>query len=380
MKIWKLNLYALCLCTALTLACTPEEEENTSPDKPDTEIPEVPDRPDVPDVPEEPDPDIPEEDGGNSGKPETGGGEVTPPDEPADYTEQAKVIETRDFTKSINLSAYQMIDADGIPIDHPFGIAGWNHVKEGSNYNLTSFMFDKNNEHDHWLITEGFYIAHDYPKVIITWTMQSDYFPESYEVYLSSSPNKESFTKLIYSGIQEPGETQADYLLEGYEGQTIYLAFRHNTPGETKWTLSLKNLTISSFPYDKQDLVADKLWLSYPKFLPASSNVATGTVYPAGVELNVSVAIKNIGIWIKGENLSVTYDYDGTKVTEEIPNVYLSHGETYVYTFNRKLTTQAKDDEPLRPVSVTVKPLPNEVRVKKNSRYIEISHLTADPH
>lgn len=367
MKKRSLLMYTLCVCTALVLGCTPDEVEGTSPDGPNVEEPDVPVPPPTPDEPDEPT--IPDDDEGSSGKP----GE----DEPADYTEQSKEIVVRDFQNKKdgwNLSDYQMIDADGLDGNNSY-VQTWHEERTG----LSSSMFDKDHDHDHWLITEGFRI--DYPKVVVSWTLLAEVFEEWYEVYVSTSPDKNSFTKLIYSDKLKAGRIDSrtvDRILDGYQGQTIYLAFRHNTSAAQKMTLTLEKLTIYSFPYDEKDLVAEKMWLTYPESVGEDVNVSTGTTYFPGLKLNASIAIKNLGLGLRGEDLHVSYEYGGKKVSEVIPNLYLPQGEIYVHQFSEQLL--AEDTENTKSATVTVQPLSGETRVTANSRHIPLNYLSGDPH
>lgn len=398
MQIRKTAIYTLLLCVILLLACSPDKEEKLSPDQPEIEQPDVPV---IPPAEEEPEtPPIPDDDGGTSGKPEdnssTEPGDTpstqpddtpstqpddNPPTDPGDYTENSKVLYERDFTTHIDLSNYQMINADGLSIDNPVYVANWHQNINGSVVSLSSYMYDTSHKHDHWLITEGFYI--NAPKVIISWNMMAELFDEHYEVYISTSREKDSFTKKIFAaklrGGRDVPEREVDYLLEGYEGKTIYLAFRHHTPGEKKFILTLNKLTISTFPYDKTDLQTDKVWLTYPDNLASNQNLSTGTVYPPGLKLKVSMAIKNLGTGIRDGQLTVSYHYEGKEISETISDVYLTHGATYVHTFKEKLLTKPTPLNSPQPVTVTVKPLPGEVRLKANSRYIKLTLLDGDP-
>lgn len=371
-------LYAtLCLCVTMFLACDPDEKENTSPDNPDIEKPIGPDKPNTPD---EPDPDIPGEDGGNSGKPGEGGNV----DEPADYTEESRVLYTRDFTKAdMNLSAYQMIDVDGVDISSIYYKSGWQLFQVtsgGSEASLLSHM-DADHEHDHWLITEGFYLDNSTSKAILSWKMYADFYEESYEVYISTSPEKETFVDKIYSGTVPEGDhsqQQEEALLDGYQGKTIYIAFRHNTSGKEKWNLTLLDLKIVTFPYDDADLQVGKLWLTYPNFVETGSTRSTGTVYSPGLNLNVNMAITNLGLGLRNATLTFSYEYDGEVIAEDVSGVYLLNGETYVHTFKKKLLTK-EGATTIRPVTALVKPLIGETRIKKNSRYVDMTHLKGDP-
>lgn len=398
MKIRKTAIYTFFLCVMLLLACNPDKEEKLTPDQPEIEQPDVPV---IPPVEEEPEtPSIPDDDGGTAGKP--GDTPSTKPDDnpstapddnpstkpddnlptdPGDYTESSKVLYERDFTTNVDLRNYQMINADGISINSPVHVGNWHQNINGTNASLSSYMYDPANDHDHWLITEGVYIH--VPKVIIAWDMMAELYEEDYEVYISTSREKDSFTERIFAGSLQGGrdipERQVDYLLEGYEGKTIYLAFRHCTRREKKYILTLNKLTISSFPYDKADLQTDKVWLTYPDYLASNQNLATGTTYPPGLKLKVSMAIKNLGTGIKDGQLTVSYNYQGKEVTETISDVYLMHGATYVHTFKEKLLTTSASPNTLQPVTATVKPLLGEVRLKANSRYIKLTLLNGNP-
>lgn len=384
MKMRKFLYVTLCLCVTMLLACNPDEKENTSPDNPDVENPDNPNNPDTPDRPDRPSgpaPIIPEDDGGSYGTP---GGDI---DEPGDNTEEAKVLYERDFTKvGVDLSAYQMIDVDGVEIVSPAYESGWSFWAPSSSVSqriLLSFMGSPKDEHDHWLITEGFYLDNSTSKAILSWKMSTGYYDESYEVYISTSPDKASFVEKVYDGIAPhiaDGDSEhLDILLDKYQGQTIYIAFRHNTPSaKNRWTLILESLKIVTFPYDDVDLQTDKLWLTYPNFVVKGSTLTTGRTYPPELELNVNMAVKNFGLGLRNETLTFSYKYDDEVIIEEVPGISLPNGETYVHTFKKKLMT--KDGAAtIRPISVSVKPLTGETRIKKNSRYVDITHLKGDP-
>lgn len=371
-------MYTLCICTALVLGCTPAEVDEPNPDGPNVEEPDVP----LPPTPDgDPDqPVIPDDDDGNSGK---------PGDESDEYMEEQVEIYAQTFNFQLNPNfdleseGFQMIDADGLDD----GLSSYTWRKDGKN--LSSTMYDTNNIHNHWLITKGFDIKH--PKVIVSWKMLAEGMEENYEVYVSTSPDRNSFpiasenssAELIYSTRLTPGHNKTqtvDWLLEGYQGKTIYLAFRHYKEVSAKaLTLTLEKLSILSLPYDNVDLISDKMWLTYPKYVSARENVSTGTTYFPGIELKVSVAIKNLGVGLRSQDLSVSYEYGGQKISELIHDVYLPHGETYVHQFNKHFLTQKKAENN-QTVVVSVKPLSGEMRVKSNSRFVIMNYLLADPH
>ena len=345
----KIALYALCMCSLLTLSCSPDEIANTAPDGPKTEVPDS----DEPEEPEEP--------------------------------EEQVVLYERDFTKEIDLTDYQMINADGIEIESPFYTGNWYQSNTGGTISLSSYIYDPENQHDHWLITEGFYI--DKPKVIVAWSMVAEYRDESYEVYISTSPDKESFTNKIFAGVlprwtpelEKNNIGKAEKLLEGYKGKTIYLAFRHNTPDKKGFLLTLKKLKISSFPYNNEDLTTEKVWLTYPDFLPAGKNTDTGTVYPPGVKLNVSMEVKNLGTGIRDGELKLTCKYGDNEITETVEGVYLPQGDTLIYTFKKPLSTVAAPSGNTPHITATVHPLPGEIQVQNNSQDVILTLLNGDP-
>lgn len=354
MKISKIAMCIVCLCSILTLACSTDEITEKVPDEPKTD---------------EPDP----------GKPEPGDPE---PGEP----EPQVILYERDFTTEIDLKDYQMINADGIEINNPIYTGNWYQSPYGGSISLSSYLYDTANQHDHWLITEGFYI--DKPKVIIAWHMVAEYRDESYEVYLSTSPDKNSFTDKIFAGelprwtpeMEKNDKGRVEYLLDGYKGKTIYVAFRHNTPVNKGFLLTLKKLTITSFSHDKEDLATNKIWLTYPDFLPSGKNSDTGTTYPPNTQLNVSMEVKNLGTEIRNGELELTYKYGEKEISETAKGVYLPHDGTFVHTFSQPLLLAAESPNNNSPLlTATVRSLPGEIRVDNNTSHIELTLLNRDP-
>lgn len=370
----------LTFCIAFSMTCCSPAEVDDKPGGGETEEPEKPEEPappKEPEFPQTPDPDL--------------------PDNP---------IEERfscDFTATAMPQGYQTINANNLEVvqpstakipmpmdpDDPTAVPdlrpfvlhpgyenstqpNWHsyQLKDGK-YALTSYACDgkKNTKADNWLITTGIDISSS--KALIQWKMCAavdfDFpYPEFYEVYISTSPELSSFTTtgaLIYKNetyhnhIGNDQINKVDYLLEGYKDKTIYLAFRHTSPGAEKIGITLHKLTVSDFLLDEVDVEASQAncwWDCKPAKV-------TGVNYPIGAELTPEITILNQGYHLEKTTFKVSYTYAGKTVTETTPAVSVKQGKTYSYQFKEKLVYNGEPG-----FTVTVYPLPGETRLYSN--------------
>jgi hypothetical protein len=147
-------------------------------------------------------------------------------------------ILSEDFQSGIPVS-FTLVDNDGLTPDAAVAeyTAAWISVVDPEdNMNMvagsTSF-FDPTGEADRWLITPQLVLG-TYGNSI-TWDAKSHdaSFPDDYLIMVSTSTaDVSSFTDTIGLIQQEYAEwtsRSVDLSAEGYNGQTIYIAFRNNT-------------------------------------------------------------------------------------------------------------------------------------------------------
>lgn len=389
------SLLTLCLVCSLA-GCSPADsgdkpgDETETPDVPPLTPPDDPDKdPSNPGDPGDPDPGDP-----NPGEP--GPGEPGTPDNPdnpgtpvtpdPDLPENP-IVEffSRNFVTLPTPDDYQMINANGLQVVQPAVVGipfyegyentargNWySYSLKGGKYALASYACDTNEgtSADNWLITEG--IKVDYDRVLLYWKLCStnEGLPQSYEVYLSTSPSLSDFkasqpihqaNNIYIDHLGNDYINNVKYMIDGYKGKTIYLAFRHTTSGKYKIGVTLAKLSASSFQLDMRDLEVTSMrcwWDSKP------TNV-TGMAYPIGAELTAELTIKNAGYDFEEMPLTVSYEYDGKTVAETTEPVSLKQGATYKYQFKKTFTYTDSSGSLL----VKVAPLPGETRLYANSR------------
>ena len=103
--------------------------------------------------------------------------------------------------------------------------SGWSHTGSSSIY---SYAY--NSAQDNYLITPAIEVPADGQTSFSWWALKNSSASPHYEVYVSTSPDIADFGESVFS--EEPGYgvfQQYSIDLDNWAGQTVYVAFRHNS-------------------------------------------------------------------------------------------------------------------------------------------------------
>jgi thiol-disulfide isomerase/thioredoxin len=176
---------------------------------------------------------------------------------------------------------------------------------------------------DNWLITPAVEIAD--AGTLFTWDAGSidANYPDGYRVVVSTTGNEiANFTDELFSIVGEPAGvlTRRGVNLDDYVGQTIYIAFHHNSTDE--FLLVIDNVSVVQLrDYD----IAANADLSYYRF---------GDM---GTDNPISVSITNAGSQVI-TSLDASYEINGNTVTETFDGLNLAALETTTLTFTENYT------------------------------------------
>ncbi len=174
---------------------------------------------------------------------------------------------------------------------------------------------------NNWMITQAIAVPAE-GEYLATWyeLSQDPSYPDSYSVYVGTSNEVEDLvaTTPALSRTAEGEWTPQSVSLAAYAGQTIYIAFQHQS--YNKFILAIDDFSVVEAPAEIE-------------FALTSVTPADGASVTANEDINLTAVITNNGATLNSYKVSYTID-GGATVTETIENLTFSLGQVNTFTFD----------------------------------------------